>query len=182
MPADGRPNRGLQRELRQQRLAGDRPDLDFRKAATPRKGRRSSTTATSIPRSTTRRPGAVWSCSRRSRATSASTTRRDVQQPEPRVVHGLHERSRWRRLPWAGERASNKHDFDQIATIYSHLDSTTTIASAGAAPGKSQYAPGHNDEDGEDHFERSDHISYTTFHRSFGNGRHKSTHVFWALP
>lgn len=74
----------------------------------------------------------------------------------------------------------NAHDYDQLLTIYSHLDSTTTVAfkgnGAGAfgPPGKSAKEwgrPVHFDEAGRpDKFERVD-----------GPGLLTVTHVFWAL-
>lgn len=71
----------------------------------------------------------------------------------------------------------NQHDYDMLVTIYSHLDTTTTIgaiAVAGAASGETPAEWGratHFTRDGRpDEFERID-----------GPGLKTITHVFWAI-
>ncbi|MBD0347723.1 MAG: hypothetical protein ICV59_01100 [Thermoleophilia bacterium] len=63
----------------------------------------------------------------------------------------------------------NKHDYDQLATIYAHTDSSTTLSATAATgqPGK---------------VERVDRISDTTIVEHYANGTKKVTHIFWAVP
>ena len=71
----------------------------------------------------------------------------------------------------------NDHDYEQLATIYAHLDSTTTIASA---PAGFANADVHAQENwGEKVSESADGRS-ALFVRDFGNGFKIFTHVFWA--
>jgi hypothetical protein len=80
----------------------------------------------------------------------------------------------------------NQHDYDQLETIYAHLDSTTTIASTLApAPGRSGTAadegPNAPADFGQptgrrDGFGRSD-----LFVKTLPDGRRMFTHVFWTL-
>ena len=57
----------------------------------------------------------------------------------------------------------NKHDYDQLVTIYTHLDSTTTVAASSAAP------PAMNGIDGRAELYELD----------FGNGHKVFTFVTW---
>jgi len=70
----------------------------------------------------------------------------------------------------------NQHDYDEIVTIYTHLDSTTTIgATAAAAPGNS----GANaDEDGTPRGASPSRGSW--YVEDQGGGRYVVTHIFWA--
>jgi hypothetical protein len=62
----------------------------------------------------------------------------------------------------------NAHDFQQIDTIYTHLDSTSTIGAA-VPTGEPQRV------------ERTDRISDSTIVEHFTNGTKRITHVFWAI-
>jgi hypothetical protein len=64
----------------------------------------------------------------------------------------------------------NQHDYDQLVTIYTHLDSSTTIASATAAAGA---AEAHG-------FGRR--VSESLFVEDLGNGHKLYTWVVWASP
>jgi hypothetical protein len=69
----------------------------------------------------------------------------------------------------------NAHDYDELVTIYSHLDSTTTI---GAAPAGFANADVHAIENwGE---KVSDNGKAALFVRDFGNGYKIFTFVIWA--
>jgi hypothetical protein len=89
----------------------------------------------------------------------------------------------------------NQHDYDQLQTIYGHLDGTTTIASAVAAtdfgvrtPGsRAPAAPIADNEAGDSPAEwgRAVHVDGRgrpdVFVKDLGAGHKKITHVFWAL-
>ena len=69
----------------------------------------------------------------------------------------------------------NLHDYDQLVTIYSHLDSTTTV---GNMPAGFANADMHAVENwGE---KVSDNGKAAVYVRDFGNGNKVITHVFWA--
>ncbi len=73
----------------------------------------------------------------------------------------------------------NAHDYDQLASIYSHLDTTTTIASTTAA------APGASGADVADAawgrlVQVTNHGQGAWFERDLGGGDVILTHVFWA--
>ena len=78
----------------------------------------------------------------------------------------------------------NAHDYDQISTIYAHLDSTTTIGSVlpSSAPG----AMSDLEPDGPGQWGRLVRSSRNgraqTFELDFGRGHKIVTHVFWADP
>jgi len=70
----------------------------------------------------------------------------------------------------------NQHDYDQLVTIYSHLDSTTTVGAAapsGAANGA------WNSEFGRE-VARSGDGRASVFVRDLGAGQRIITHVYWA--
>jgi hypothetical protein len=69
----------------------------------------------------------------------------------------------------------NQHDYDQLATIYAHLDSTSTVGSAATvgAAGSAHASPVA--------VERSDRIASSTIVESFGDGSKRVTHILWAL-
>ena len=70
----------------------------------------------------------------------------------------------------------NQHDYDELATIYSHLDSSTTIgASAGTAPAA---APG-ADEHGTPFGASPERGNW--YVQDLGGGRSLVTHVYWAV-
>jgi hypothetical protein len=70
----------------------------------------------------------------------------------------------------------NKHDYDELVTIYTHLDSTTTVgAVASASQAQSENAAPIASE-------RSDHISDSTIVETFADGSRRVTHITWAIP
>jgi len=70
----------------------------------------------------------------------------------------------------------NNHDYDELVTIYSHLDSTTTV---GAVAPTSQAQLEHANPIA---VQRSDRISDSTIVESFADGSRRVTHITWALP
>ncbi len=70
----------------------------------------------------------------------------------------------------------NQHDYDELATIYSHLDSTTTVGSAAPA------SQAQSDNANPIAVERTDRISDSTIVESFADGSRRITHITWALP
>jgi hypothetical protein len=70
----------------------------------------------------------------------------------------------------------NKHDYDELALIYAHLDSTTTV---GAAAPNSQ---AHSDNAAPIAIERRDRISNSTIVEKFADGSSRVTHIIWAIP
>lgn len=72
--------------------------------------------------------------------------------------------------PDADNTHPNRHDYEQLATIYAHLDSTTTIGMA-AKNGAARVR-----------VERTDRISDSTIVEHFSNGSKRITHIFWAIP
>ena len=75
--------------------------------------------------------------------------------------------------------APNQHDYDQLASIYAHLDSTSTV---GAAAGSTSPATVGNDRSswGQE-VDRSADGKQSTYVRDFGNGQSVVTEVTWAL-
>lgn len=69
----------------------------------------------------------------------------------------------------------NQHDYDELATIYSHLDSTTTLAGSSAA---APVGVAGADEDGTPHGASRARGSW--YAQDLGNGRVLLTHVFWS--
>ena len=71
----------------------------------------------------------------------------------------------------------NKHDYDELVTIYTHLDSTTTVGAATRSP-----APAALDNPSEwGQLMKVSHGGKTqVFERDFGNGHHVVTFVIWA--
>ncbi len=71
----------------------------------------------------------------------------------------------------------NQHDYDQLATIYTHLDSTTTVSSASTAgsrqSGNAQASWGRE-------VHRSANGRHSTFVRHFADGSTVVTEVTWA--
>jgi hypothetical protein len=73
----------------------------------------------------------------------------------------------------------NKHDYDQLVTIYSHLDSFSTVGSSAAAgPGKGQV--GNDASSWGRQVEGSRAAGHSTFVRDFGGGNKVITFVTWA--
>jgi len=74
----------------------------------------------------------------------------------------------------------NSHDFQQIITIYNHLDSFTTVGAATAGPGASADVD-HPSQWGR--LVRSNRNGRVqVYERDFGRGHKVITHVFWADP
>ena len=81
----------------------------------------------------------------------------------------------------------NQHDYDQLVTIYSHLDATTTIGAA--LPGNGRANFGFDDEDGgvdpENQATWGRAVGFTqrgranVFERELGNGRKILSYVLW---
>jgi hypothetical protein len=69
----------------------------------------------------------------------------------------------------------NQHDYDELVTIYSHLDSTTTIGAS--APG----GAANSDNAAPIAVERSDRISSSTITETFADGSKRVTYITWAL-
>ena len=63
----------------------------------------------------------------------------------------------------------NDHDYAQLASIYEHRDSTTTVAASTA------FLP-----DAVPSFAKADRVSKSVYRTDFGDGRSLVTHVFWA--
>jgi hypothetical protein len=70
----------------------------------------------------------------------------------------------------------NQHDYDELVTIYSHLDDHTTV---GAAVPKHQ---AQSENASPIAAERSDRISDSTIIETFADGSKRVTHIIWALP
>jgi hypothetical protein len=75
----------------------------------------------------------------------------------------------------------NQHDYDELETIYEHLDSSTTIGSA-AAGAPAGFANGDFDSPSEwgKLVSTSAHGEESTYVRDFGGGNLVITHVIWA--
>jgi len=81
----------------------------------------------------------------------------------------------------------NKHDYDELVTIYSHLDSTTTVGqTSGTAPGRSGTAvdegPNNPGDFGRPAGPKDNYGRHIVFVKDLPDGRKLFTHVFWALP
>jgi hypothetical protein len=74
--------------------------------------------------------------------------------------------------PDADNTHPNQHDYDQLVTIYSHLDPYNTVGVSAATPGNGS-APVH--------VERNDHIRYSTITETFADGSQRITEITWAL-
>jgi hypothetical protein len=70
----------------------------------------------------------------------------------------------------------NDHDYEQLASIYAHLDSTTTIGAA--ADGSLAM----NEDAKADRTERNDRIESSTIVESFADGSKRITRIVWAIP
>lgn len=73
--------------------------------------------------------------------------------------------------------APNQHDYDQLATIYAHLDSTTTV---GTATGGASPQVGNNRSSWGTEVHRSADGRHSTFVREFGPSSAVVTEVTWA--
>jgi hypothetical protein len=70
----------------------------------------------------------------------------------------------------------NQHDYDELAIIYSHLDSTTTVGAAAPA------SQAQSDNAAPIAVERSDRISSSTIVERFADGSRRITYITWAIP
>lgn len=74
----------------------------------------------------------------------------------------------------------NQHDYDQLETIYAHLDSTTTVSSTGpATPGRAN-GDFHAREEWGTLVRSSPDGRLAMYERDLGKGFRLVTHVFWA--
>lgn len=71
----------------------------------------------------------------------------------------------------------NQHDYDELVTIYSHLDSTTTV---GAAAPNQQPQVGNDEASWGRRVEGSRSAGHSTYVRDFGHGKFVVTFVTWA--
>jgi hypothetical protein len=84
----------------------------------------------------------------------------------------------------ASDQHPNQHDYDELVTIYSHLDSTTTVGAKlpSSAPGAMSDLAA----DGPGQWGRlvssSRNGRSQTYELDFGQGNKIATHVFWADP
>jgi hypothetical protein len=80
----------------------------------------------------------------------------------------------------------NGHDDDQLVTIYTHLDSSTTVGQATISPGRSGSAadegPNNPADFGRPTGRRDGFGRDDLFVRDLPDGRRLFTHVFWVLP
>ncbi|MBA3634590.1 MAG: hypothetical protein H0W58_17550 [Acidobacteria bacterium] len=76
-----------------------------------------------------------------------------------------------------GNPSPNQHDYDQLATIYSHLDSTTTIASTAFVSSPSDVTDEPNTWG--QLVSQSANGRSSTYERVHANGSKTVTHVFW---
>jgi len=82
----------------------------------------------------------------------------------------------------------NKHDYDELVTIYSHLDSSTTVQSVGPLAAEGDAPPAMNDIDLKGPAQwgkmirQSDDGRQMLFELDFGNGHKVFTFVTWANP
>jgi hypothetical protein len=69
----------------------------------------------------------------------------------------------------------NQHDYDQLVTIYSHLDSFSTVSTAAPTglAGSEHASPVA--------VERSDRIASSTIVKHYADGSTLVTHIFWAV-
>jgi len=72
--------------------------------------------------------------------------------------------------------APNQHDYDQLALIYAHLDSTSTVKAVVAAPGASGFAG----RDGDGTPAGASKAKGRWYIESLGAGRYLVTHITWA--
>ncbi len=71
----------------------------------------------------------------------------------------------------------NQHDYDQLASMYAHLDSTSTVAASTSA---SSPSVGNDRASWGREVHRSANGRESTFERDFGGGNRVVTHVTWA--
>lgn len=71
----------------------------------------------------------------------------------------------------------NQHDYDELATIYSHLDSTTTV---GASTPSNHPQVGNDEASWGHRVEGSRSAGHATYVRDFGDGESVVTFVTWA--
>jgi hypothetical protein len=74
------------------------------------------------------------------------------------------------RNPDADNTHPNAHDYEQLALIYAHLDTTTTIGRAGGASARPYRV------------ERTDRPSRSTIVERFSDGSKRITFIFWKNP
>ncbi len=72
----------------------------------------------------------------------------------------------------------NAHDFEQIATMYAHLDASTTVAATPTSSARNEVGVERSTWGQE--VERGEHGEFSIFVREFGYGEKVITHVTWA--
>jgi hypothetical protein len=72
----------------------------------------------------------------------------------------------------------NQHDFDMLSSIYSHLDSSTTIGASAMMAGQSEVTEDPNSWGSLTSQSRNGRS--TTYDRANSDGSHTITHVFWS--
>jgi hypothetical protein len=73
--------------------------------------------------------------------------------------------------PDADNTHPNAHDYEQLETIYGHLDRFSTVNTLSTQPGQSAL-----------HVQRSDRISSSTIEETFADGSQRLTFIYWAVP
>ena len=73
----------------------------------------------------------------------------------------------------------NAHDYEQLATIYAHLDTTTTISAQTGAAAPADVGDGPESWGRPTHFDGQGRPN--VYERQDGGGRKTVTHVFWAV-
>jgi len=72
--------------------------------------------------------------------------------------------------PDADNTHPNAHDYEQLVTIYSHVDQFTTAGAQSTAPGQSAV-----------HVQRNDRISSSEIEETFADGSKRLTYIYWAI-
>jgi len=82
----------------------------------------------------------------------------------------------------------NLHDYQQLGTIYAHLDSTTTVGQTASGPGNGKMPPAMDDIEfsGPAQWGRlvqgSQQHGFSVYELDFGGGNKVLTHVLWVRP
>jgi hypothetical protein len=84
------------------------------------------------------------------------------------------------RLPDSNQHP-NAHDYEQLGTIYSHPDSSTTIGQTSASSTGNDNEPGDNRRAWGREIFRAENGRYSVFEKELANGKKKVTHVLWTL-
>jgi len=74
----------------------------------------------------------------------------------------------------------NQHDYDQLVTIYSHLDSTTTVGAASTLPAAASRGDLNSRAQWGQLMRESHNEQLALYERDFGGGKKMFTFVIWA--